>query len=556
MQDAAYREQVLPPAVTARVSIEAGVTSGWERWRRRARPRDRHRPLRRLGARQGGGAQPRHLARGRGRRREGGARCLTASTQPDRAATPSAKLFAGDGCLWSDDPRARAEIGRWTAGSRCVGEMRARGRRELEAWAAETMRGFDRVVLCGMGGSSLAPLVCSARRSAGRLHVLDTTDPDAVLRGAGRRLAVRDRLEVGLDARAGGDGGALLAATGGDGSRFVADHRSRARSWRARAAGARLPAHVPEPRRHRRPVLGAVLLRPRAGRARRRPRSRRCSTAPRHVLRARPGPASARPTNAPLQLGALLGDSVAAGPRQADDHRRPGASGSFGLWLEQLIAESTGKEGTGVVPLADEPIGPPERLRRRPAVRATCAATARTTTRSTRSRRAGFHVGALRRSPTCDDIGGADDHVGARDRLLRRAARHRPLRPAERRRRRRTTACAALAGYVETGDARRRSTAGDLAEAHARRRDAAARSSRSRPTSRRPPSTRRALQGRAPPAARPRSASRRSSASARATCTRPASCTRAARGRGSTCRCWRARAPTPRSRAGRTASGP
>jgi transketolase len=32
MQDPSYREQVLPPAVTARVSIEAGVTAGWERW--------------------------------------------------------------------------------------------------------------------------------------------------------------------------------------------------------------------------------------------------------------------------------------------------------------------------------------------------------------------------------------------------------------------------------------------------------------------------------------------------------------------------------------------
>jgi transketolase len=31
-QDAAYREQVLPRAVTARVSIEAGVTFGWERF--------------------------------------------------------------------------------------------------------------------------------------------------------------------------------------------------------------------------------------------------------------------------------------------------------------------------------------------------------------------------------------------------------------------------------------------------------------------------------------------------------------------------------------------
>jgi transketolase len=31
-QDAAYRESVLPAAVRARVSIEAGVTFGWERW--------------------------------------------------------------------------------------------------------------------------------------------------------------------------------------------------------------------------------------------------------------------------------------------------------------------------------------------------------------------------------------------------------------------------------------------------------------------------------------------------------------------------------------------
>jgi transketolase len=31
-QDESYREQVLPPAITARVSIEAAATFGWERW--------------------------------------------------------------------------------------------------------------------------------------------------------------------------------------------------------------------------------------------------------------------------------------------------------------------------------------------------------------------------------------------------------------------------------------------------------------------------------------------------------------------------------------------
>ena len=33
--------------------------------------------------------------------------------------------------------------------------------------------------------------------------------------------------------------------------------------------------------------------------------------------------------------------------------------GSFGLWAEQLVAESTGKEGAGIVPVAGEPLRPP-----------------------------------------------------------------------------------------------------------------------------------------------------------------------------------------------------
>ena len=37
---------------------------------------------------------------------------------------------------------------------------------------------------------------------------------------------------------------------------------------------------------------------------------------------------------------------------------------SFGLWVEQLIAESTGKEGKGILPVADEPLGDPDVVRR------------------------------------------------------------------------------------------------------------------------------------------------------------------------------------------------
>lgn len=34
--------------------------------------------------------------------------------------------------------------------------------------------------------------------------------------------------------------------------------------------------------------------------------------------------------------------------------------GTFGAWLEQLLAESTGKQGTGLIPVDREPLGPPE----------------------------------------------------------------------------------------------------------------------------------------------------------------------------------------------------
>ena len=32
---------------------------------------------------------------------------------------------------------------------------------------------------------------------------------------------------------------------------------------------------------------------------------------------------------------------------------------ALGAWLEQLVAESTGKDGRGIVPVADEPLGAP-----------------------------------------------------------------------------------------------------------------------------------------------------------------------------------------------------
>jgi hypothetical protein len=53
-------------------------------------------------------------------------------------------------------------------------------------------------------------------------------------------------------------------------------------------------------------------------------------------------------------LGALLAAGVRAGREKMTLLASP-AFAAFGLWVEQLIAESTGKDGTGVVPIVDEP---------------------------------------------------------------------------------------------------------------------------------------------------------------------------------------------------------
>ncbi len=64
-------------------------------------------------------------------------------------------------------------------------------------------------------------------------------------------------------------------------------------------------------------------------------------------------------SNSGLWLGAALGELAARG-RDKLTFIVSEPIGSFGLWVEQLVAESTGKHGRGILPVADEPIGDPE----------------------------------------------------------------------------------------------------------------------------------------------------------------------------------------------------
>ena len=62
--------------------------------------------------------------------------------------------------------------------------------------------------------------------------------------------------------------------------------------------------------------------------------------------------------NPGLELGAFYGTAARKG-RDKLTVVLPSALRSLGLWIEQLVAESTGKHGTGALPVVDEPLGDP-----------------------------------------------------------------------------------------------------------------------------------------------------------------------------------------------------
>jgi glucose-6-phosphate isomerase len=64
-------------------------------------------------------------------------------------------------------------------------------------------------------------------------------------------------------------------------------------------------------------------------------------------------------TNPGLELGAFMGAAALAG-RDKLTLLLPPPLSALGLWIEQLVAESTGKQGKGLLPIVDEPLGRPD----------------------------------------------------------------------------------------------------------------------------------------------------------------------------------------------------
>ena len=63
--------------------------------------------------------------------------------------------------------------------------------------------------------------------------------------------------------------------------------------------------------------------------------------------------------NAGLELGAFIAAAALEGRDKLTVALAPGLA-SLGLWIEQLVAESTGKHGKGSLPVVDEPLGRPD----------------------------------------------------------------------------------------------------------------------------------------------------------------------------------------------------
>jgi len=278
------------------------------------------------------------------------------------------RLWAKDAALWKSDA-AHQKLIKHALGWLAAPDGSAAGLGPVRSFADEiAAEGFRHVVVLGMGGSSLC--VETMRRvlplAAGRprLHVLDSTHPDNV-----KALEAELDLERSLFVVASKSGSTLepncymdyfwdlVARRPGakPGRQFVAitdpgtslDKLSRERSFRKTFlnpsdVGGRFSALtsfgiVPA-------ALGgadaAVLL------SRARAAAKACS--PQAPTRDNPG----------LRLGAALGRHAKDGRDKLTLVLDPRLE-AFGLWVEQLIAESTGKEGRGILPVVGEPLGAP-----------------------------------------------------------------------------------------------------------------------------------------------------------------------------------------------------
>ncbi|HMI32233.1 MAG TPA: hypothetical protein VK527_10905 [Candidatus Limnocylindrales bacterium] len=275
------------------------------------------------------------------------------------------RLHRRDPTLWKEDAEHRGIIQNrlgWLDSPRWLREKTG----ELTAFASEIRaEGFTRVLLLGMGGSSLAPEVLSEIMSlapgAPTLEVLDSTDPAAIRAAeathrldrtfflvsskSGRTIETLSQyryFRTRLEEMAVKDPGRRFAAVTDAGSaleRLAGEEGMRRVFLNPADIGGRYSAlsyfgMVPAA------LLGLDL-----------------EALAERASQAAGATESGDPAlNDALRLGAFLGTAALAG-RDKLTLLMPPSLRPLGYWIEQLVAESTGKEGRGIVPVEGEPPG-------------------------------------------------------------------------------------------------------------------------------------------------------------------------------------------------------
>ncbi len=286
----------------------------------------------------------------------------------DEARVPES-IWSGDVSLWSKDPKICSEIGQRLGWLQIVETMFDETRRIGEFVDEIRSAGFKKVVLLGMGGSSLAAemyMLCFGKADGYLdLEVLDTTVPAALL-ALEKSIDLRETLFIvasksgttievlslykyfygRVEDLVGKDAGKHFVAITDPGTclgKLASEHGFKRIFLNPPNIGGRFSALsyfglVPAA------LIGVDL--------------------DRLLMRASQAIEASGPQVPSLEspgvwLGVILAEASLAGRDKLSLIISPGVA-SFGWWLEQLVAESTGKEGKGILPLADEPLGPPE----------------------------------------------------------------------------------------------------------------------------------------------------------------------------------------------------
>ena len=282
----------------------------------------------------------------------------------------AAKVWAKDPGLWKSDAdhqrNIRQSLG-WLTVTAAVRDRLS----EITGFADEVRRsGFTHVLLLGMGGSSLCPdvlrLTFASAEGAPAFHLLDTTDP-ATIRAEEQAIdlphtlivvasksgttpevnALQQYFLAKLTPGKGQRAGAQCVAITDPGTPLEATaraHEFRRIFFNPADIGGRYSALsyfglVPAA------LMGIDLFELLE-------RSQRMVHSCRAGVRNKWNPG--------LWLGAVMG-SLALQGRNKVTIVCSKEIAAFGSWVEQLIAESTGKEGKGIVPVEGEPVGTPGR---------------------------------------------------------------------------------------------------------------------------------------------------------------------------------------------------